>query len=286
MHIITKKRLGVKTEYKILTEQEAIDAGMVYVHWKQGYPGDNVLTDDGFIVQCRRRVEYQAKQGPMLIVMTTIGDGIVHKYGHLRFLPRLENWNFSGLREVSWIEKYIKDKGFAPLWTFWALMRIRRKDRFDPIALGKLFFPDMKNSHIRILKMYKHPKVKAMINTKVQELMTELAMDEKYTMTVIKDAINIAKSKKDPKGMLMATGQLIKLLDMEAQKQEEPPLLPPEDDRTLDQIMAGTLAPDALLPEAPDAPFAHQLTDGAIRMEPVSAAQEYIGRQTAILEGE
>jgi hypothetical protein len=286
MHIITKKRLGVKTEYRILTKEEADTEGMVYVHWKEGYPGMNVSTDDGFVVQCNRRVEYQTKTKPMLIVVTTIGNGIVHQYGHLRFLPRLENWNFSGLREVSWIEKYLKDKGFAPLWTFWALMRIRRKDRFDPIALGKLFFPDMKNSHIRILKMYKHPKVKVMINTKVQELMTELAMDERYTMTVIKDAINIAKTKKDSKGMLMATGQLIKLLDMEAQKVEPELTLPPDDEQTLDQIMSGTLAPDALLPEAPPAPFAHQLTDGSIQMEPISAAEEYIGRQTAILEGE
>ena len=199
MYIIKIKHRGDKkeTEYPIYREKEAKEKNIKYK------PGQFALSDDGYVSKVLSRREYTDNTGRKNVYMR-------FPFGYTFFNPKYSNkpLNVQGRKtNVTMTGKsYIKVQSKQNKMKALAMMFALKPDYDQAIewALG-----EVNDSQKRKWKRTMKSEIfQGMVRDELAKRLTEHGLDEDYTLDLLKQAIELAQSKKDISNLLKAVDNL------------------------------------------------------------------------------
>ena len=204
IHINHKQKDGGPKDHEIYTKQEADDAGMVYVPWKEAKTGDWALTDDDYVAEALRVSEYAGNQ-------KHTNKYVRMAFGYVLYNPQYATKKFrvkgrstphtyTGKPEMEIRSKQAPMKNLAVTYA-----QTMNKD----LAI-ELAFPGgvNENARGRYKRMMRTEVFGKMVREQLQLLLSEHGMTEAYTLDLLAEAIDMAKNKKDVTNMLKAVDNL------------------------------------------------------------------------------
>jgi hypothetical protein len=205
VYIIKIKHRGDKkeTEYPIYREKEAKEKNIKYRPWKKAKLGQFALSDDGYVSKVLSRREYTDNTGRKNVYMR-------FPFGYTFFNPKYSNkpLNVQGRKtNVTMTGKsYIKVQSKQNKMKALAMMFALKPDYDQAIewALG-----EVNDSQKRKWKRTMKSEIfQGMVRDELAKRLTEHGLDEDYTLDLLKQAIELAQSKKDISNLLKAVDNL------------------------------------------------------------------------------
>ena len=201
-----KKNKFKPSDYYIYKKEE-FDGN--YSHWKECEPGDWGISDDGYIAECLERNKYATSTE----MVFPYGRQWISKTARLEFEAHYTSGNFANVSTRSYNElEAARPRTELAIDAY--LMYKLSGELPDLEKIGKIYRPDQKNPIIAAKRMLKIKEVKKIMKEKLQEILIEKKIDEGYVLDVMKDAVDVAKSKEDPANMIRAAKELGEYLDM------------------------------------------------------------------------
>lgn len=208
---INHKKVGVK-EYTIYTREEAEEAGIEYVYWKDcKEEGVYCLTDDNYVAYLIKRKVYGLKTDKRRNIYMRFPFGyVMYKEGNekikLNVEGRKSRYTMSGKK---YMEVQAGQDRLKNLATTYAMTG--SKD-----AAIDLAFPDgvSKSTRGRYRRMMKTEVFRKMVKEELQRLLMDSGLTESYTMDLLRDTIDMAVAKNDVTNLLKAVRNLEELHGM------------------------------------------------------------------------
>lgn len=209
-------------EHYAYEKEEAEERGFSFKPWRETSlsAGEWGLSDDNLVTQV-----LWAKQRTLSFREVNFSAGRVNTNSKQPFLARarIANRGFT-LSGRNWREDWVRRRQNKVIIK-WAAIQISVKGVPDYAKLGLLFFSHHKDP-LRGAKYHLTQEPAQMaIKQELQKIYSENGITPQYVIDNMKEALQLAKSKKDPKTMLQATAQFIDLLDMKV-KEEKNSFLP------------------------------------------------------------
>ncbi len=196
-------------EYYIYPEAEFKELGKKYKHWSKCKPTEWGISDDGYVAECLAR-NYYATAVEMVF---PYGRQWANNRAKLEFEPHYASKNYSNVSTKTY-EELEANKSRTDLAIDAFLTYKMAGLPPDLEKIGKLYRPDQKNPAIAAKKMLKSKEVKKIMTDKLKEILIDKEIDEGFVLDVMKDAIDVAKTKEDPANMIRAAKELGDFLDM------------------------------------------------------------------------
>lgn len=215
---ITKKLKKNKFEpvvYKVYTDVEADEQGLIYKYWQLCNPGELGLSDDGYVSECISRNQYKTNTE----MVYPFGRQWLGKSRKLEFEPHWNTKNFSSVSTKSYAELEAQT-GRAELAIDAYLTYKMAGLSPDFNKIGTIYRPDQKNPDIAVKRLLKTKEAKRMIEDKLKEILIDKKIDEGFVLDVITDAIEVAKVKESSSDMIKGAKELSIFLDMAPKKKE------------------------------------------------------------------
>lgn len=205
MYIITIKHRGdkEKTHYPIYREHEAKSRNIEYKPWKDAHTGEYALSDDGYVSNVLSRREYVDNTGRKNIYMR-------FPFGYTFFNPNFKarQLNVQGRKTNTTLtgQPYLKVQSKQNKMKSLAMMFAIKPDYTQAMewALGELN-DSQKRKWKRTMKT---ETFQNMVRDELVKRLTEHGLDEDYTLDLLKEAIELAQSKKDISNILKAVDNL------------------------------------------------------------------------------
>ena len=197
------------TSYKIRTKEEASNEGILYKHWKEANEGDYAVSDDGYIGKVIKRKQYRSSN-------TGVRNYLRMPWGYIFYSPIRDKQAFnakgrkyihtlSGKREIEVKAKKQKMKDAA---LFYAIQP-------DAEVVIKTVYGDIKSAKKRTIKRWMRSEVfKSMVKEERIKLLQDNAFGEEDVVTMLKEAIDMAKSKSDVSNYMRAIENIQDMLGM------------------------------------------------------------------------
>jgi len=204
IHINHKVKDGGPVDHEIYTKQEADDAGMVYVHWKEAVTGDWCLTDDDYVAEALKVSEYDGNQKHKnKYIRMPFGYVLYNpKYPTKKFraIGRSTPHTYTGKPEMEVRSKQAPMKNLAVTYA----------QTMDKDLAIELAFPGGVNNNARgrYKRMMRTEVFGKMVREQLQLLLSEHGMTEAYTLDLLAEAIEMAKGKGDVTNILKAVDNL------------------------------------------------------------------------------
>lgn len=208
METIKRRIAGVEKFCEVYAPGEKLPEGINPKPWRECFPGDWGITDDGYVAQCIARK-------PTYVVLTC-GPGALVKSGNtskILFEQRKANRNFSSFDGRPWIEHEARKKRTKLVVMRYAAMVVNRQ----PInweELGKLYRPEQAVPEATVRRLFKQERIQTMVKDEIREIMRNLGMTEQSALEVLRDSIDIARTKKNPFALQAAYDRMESLLGM------------------------------------------------------------------------
>ena len=205
MYIVTIKHRGdkEKTHYPIYREKEAKTRGISYKPWKDAGVGEYALSDDGYVSSVLSRREYVDSTGRKNVYMR-------FPFGYTFFNPKFKarKLNVQGRKTNTTLtgQPYLQVQSKQNKMKSLAMMFAIKPDYEQAMewALGEL-----NDSQTRKWKRtMKTETFQNMVRDELVKRLTEHGLDEDYTLDLLKEAIELAQSKKDISNILKAVDNL------------------------------------------------------------------------------
>lgn len=203
MYTIDIKHRGDEgaTTYTIYTEEEAKSNELEYHYWRNASVGDYANSDDGYVAKVLSRREYVDNTGRKNIYLR-------FPWGYTFFNPKYKSKPLKVRGRKTNVtqtgETYIKVQSKQNKMQSLALMFAIKPDYDQAIewALGEIN-DSQKRKWKRTMKT---ETFKGMVRDEMAKRLTDHGLDEDYTLDLLKEAIALAKEKKE-------TGNLLKAVD-------------------------------------------------------------------------
>lgn len=191
----------------------------VYVHWSEAGKDEWALTDDGYIQNVRARSILVSPTGMTIEVIEfrPFGRGLwvlAGKNPGGKYIFERQ----SAKREI---DEFVRsDRGLMAVIAY--VQMVRQGQKIDWAQIGRIYQPDAKAPDASAKVYFRSPRVKTMVKEELKKALQKRDVDEDYVIEKAKDAISIAKDKKDPHAMLKGAEFFADMLDMKPDKETVP----------------------------------------------------------------
>jgi len=199
----------IPMEYPVYHQDEADELGLEYTHWKDTEPGEYGVSDDGYVSLCIQRKDYKTGTESTF----PYGKQWITSTSKLSFLEHHATGNYTGASTKTHMEKELQTRRAKNLADAYITYVMAGKSP-DWEKLGQIYRPDQEKPVATVKRLLKTKGMKAMIEEKMKEVLTDKGIDEGFVLDVIKDAIDVAKVKEDSGNMIRAAKELSDFLDM------------------------------------------------------------------------
>ena len=203
-----------RVAYSIYREEEAKKIGINYKYWKEAEEGEYALSDDGFVALVLKRKLYNNDRGGKNIYLKMPYGYVMYnpKYPTKRFNAegRSTPHTFSGKPQLEVKSKQAKMQNLAMCYVATNFNR----DLAIDMAIGSLD-PSQLRSWRRKMKSEIYQD---MVKKEVQEALVDHGLTEDFVLRTEKEALEIAKEKKDVSNMMRIVENLQDLHGMKDKK--------------------------------------------------------------------
>ena len=205
-----------RVAYSIYREEEAKKIGINYKYWKEAEEGEYALSDDGFVALVLKRKLYNNDRGGKNIYLKMPYGYVMYnpKYPTKRFNAegRSTPHTFSGKPQLEVKSKQAKMQNLAMCYVATNFNR----DLAIDMAIGSLD-PSQLRSWRRKMKS---EIFQDMVKKEVQEALVDHGLTEDFVLRTEKEALEIAKEKKDVSNMMRIVENLQDLHGMKEKDME------------------------------------------------------------------
>jgi hypothetical protein len=238
----------VKVRFEAYTKEEADERGLEYQSWRTAPAGTWAITDDGWVLKVLSRRGYLRKKKPVDMVTLSGARAFNTKYQSCVYGPRRITRSYTALNIAPWAEREAASRRTkAAVKVYVAMMLL---GRIDWQRLGDVYQPGNPLRVPVLKKLIKKERIKKMIDKELHAQLKEQGMDTDFVLQTIKEAIGIAKAKKDPSNMLRGAEDLMDVHGMKADTKKALPAAEFQIPAGLMESMAEATA--ALPPKEPD----------------------------------
>tara|TARA_R110000824_G_scaffold255098_1_gene444063 strand:+ start:867 stop:1652 length:786 start_codon:yes stop_codon:yes gene_type:complete len=218
MDTLRRKLKGINKVYKVYTQEEAENNGIVYVHWKKASVGNYAVTDDGYVGLCIGRKNYTDKKGRVkTFIRLCHGANWAGNTNTIEYLINKACGVYSQANPRSWQEREARKTRTKNLVNAYVGQALSASN-FDYEKLGKIYRPDQSSPRATVKRILKQEFVKDMIEKKLKEVMKEKGISKSSVVDTMLEAIEIARQKQDVSNMLKACDYFMELLEMKPSK--------------------------------------------------------------------
>ncbi len=217
MDILKRKFRGEQREFCIYSQDEAENAGINYVHWREARKGDWALSDDGYVGECLDVL------GPYTNRLGKTARYMIFSYGKvfdylstkLNFLERKFTKSYSWISTKDWATKEAERKRGQRFITAY-VMNFMAGVPIDWKKLGLIYRPDQngKQPDKTAKHLFKQEVFKKMIQQKMIEVFRGKNISEDDVIEMFRDALTMAKANKDAKEIRMVAEDFRDMFDM------------------------------------------------------------------------
>ena len=195
--------------YTVYTLEEAQEKKLPIKPWRDCSLGDWGKSDDNYVAECLGRDSYKKNT----ILTFPFGRQWDNEYSTLNFEEHYASKNFCNVSTKSYNE--IEAKSTRASIAIDAFLSYKMAGLSpDMEQVGRLYRPDQKNPVIAAKRLLKTKEAKKMIQDKLKEVLIDREIDEGFVLDVIKEAIEVAKTKENSADMIRAAKELSLFLDM------------------------------------------------------------------------
>jgi hypothetical protein len=197
---------GVNRSFEVYTKD---DTPHEYVYWKEGYPGDWCISDDGYIGECLERKDYKTRT----FVKMSHGCGWVTPTDKFMFEPNYSANIYYSVKPRHWVETEARKQRTQRTVAAYVQMMLSNKG-IDWGTLGNIYRPDEQRPDKTVKRLFKQEKIKSMVDKKLEELLADKGITEGKILDLYNNALNMAEAKNDVGNYLRAVEKLTDMLDM------------------------------------------------------------------------
>ena len=195
--------------YPIMTEQEAKEKKLRYVHWKKAKKGQLALSDDGYVAECLKRGKYKASEE----ITVPYGRMWINGKARLLYEPHRKTGEYSQVGTRPWGEREASLERTKNAVNLYVNMMLGT-GKIDWDTIGRAYRPDQANPSLTVKRLFKQQRISSMVDKKIQEYLDDRELNQGDVLDVIAEAIEMARRNSDPSNMLRASEQYIKIMDM------------------------------------------------------------------------
>jgi hypothetical protein len=211
----------VKVRFEAYTQEEADERKLEYKSWRIAPAGTWAVTDDGWVLKVLARRGYLRKKKTVEIVTLSGARAFNTKYQSCVYGPRRITRNYTALSLAPWDEREASTRRTkAAVKVYVAMMLL---GRIDWERLGNVYRPNNPMRVPVLRKLMKRERIRKMIDKELHTQLKEAGMDADYVLKTLKDAIEMAKLKKDPSNMLRGAEDLMDIHGMKADTKKQLP---------------------------------------------------------------
>ena len=215
MDILKRRYKNVKWEFKIYSQAEADDLGIMYVPWRKVKKGDWALTDDGYVGECLEiQGPYTNHSGTRRYFVFSFGRAWEQKEGELNYLTRKDGGNYYSTSGKHWIHSESKRQRCKLFVDAYTAMFMTGK--IDWERLGRLYRQDQKNPAKAAKFIFRQEVIRKMIEEELQRLFSDKGITEGSVIDNYKSIYEKAEAKEKPdlRVMKAVNDEFRDLLDM------------------------------------------------------------------------
>ena len=192
-----------KTVYTIYRESEAKAKEIPYVYWKKANKGEYAISDDGYVSKVINKKVYKNTSGKDNVYLR-------FPWGYTFFAPdtKTKSLNVKGRKTNTTMsgKPYLEVQ--SKQQTMQSLAMLMAQTSSPGVAIKRVL-GDLDKNQIRSWKRKMKSEVfKKMVREELQKLLKDHEMDEDFTLTLLKSAIDKAKEKGDITNLLKAVENL------------------------------------------------------------------------------
>ena len=218
MDIIKRRVAGSMQEYKVYSQKEADDLGIVYVHWKESNDGEYGLSDDGYVGICLKRAEYTDRgKRTRVNVKLSHGTNWVSKNSKINFLDNHTLKCYTMAKPSHWADKEAGRTRTKNTVNAYANMLLSDKD-IDWDVLGNIYRPEQRTPAATVRRLMKQESIKVLVEEKVKDLLVKKGIDREYVIDLHQEVITLAREGGKPQLILQAADVFMDLLEMKPGK--------------------------------------------------------------------
>tara|TARA_R100001530_G_scaffold117233_1_gene84380 strand:+ start:349 stop:1116 length:768 start_codon:yes stop_codon:yes gene_type:complete len=192
------------TTYTVYREKEAKEEAILYKYWRDADAGDYGISDDGYVAKVISRRDYQDKAGRDNVYLR-------FPWGYTFFCPkysskplkvkgRKTNVTQSGKTYIEVQSKQSKMQALAMMFAV--------KPDYD-LAIEWVLGEDLEKwKRDKWTRTMKTETFKGMVREELGKRLTDHGLDEDFTLDLLKEAIEIARDKKETSNLLKAVDNL------------------------------------------------------------------------------
>ena len=205
MYIVTIHHRGHEepTDYKIYEKEEMDSQNKRYVYWKEANEGDYALSDDGYCAKVIKKTLYPNNTKNKTIYLRVPWGYIMWnpKYPTKKFKAkgRITPHTFKGKPLFQGFKKREKFRNLAMCYA-----QTMDKDLSIDLAMGT----HTDSEHMNWKKRMNTEEFRSMVREELQALLNSHGKTADYTMQLLGDAIELAKTKKDVSNLMRAVENL------------------------------------------------------------------------------
>lgn len=192
-----------ETTYYVYSKEEADSKDIEYKYWKDADTNDWAISDDDYVAQVIKRKSYTDHRGKISHYLRFPFGFMMWKTQYpstkFKFEGRLNNGTLSGKSptEVSMGNEKIQNLALC-------FAHVYDRDLAIQLAIGDIS-PATVRKYRRIMKTERFKKV---VNEKIQALLAENDLTEQFTLSLLKEVIDMAKTKSDITNLMRAIENL------------------------------------------------------------------------------
>lgn len=220
--------------YKVYTKNEADAYKIKYTHWREAQEGEYLLTDDNWVAKVIRRKTYQelgqAKREAVYIT-SPVGSIIWRKSSKNKKFKKGELQNIHAISGKPKNEEASKERKNKHLARWYAVSG-------DFAFSVQMAYGDVTPSISRRLRIFSRTvEFRKMVTDEMQGLLEEHKLGKSDTMTLLSEALEMAREKENVTGFIRLVENLIDLNKMnESDKVSEQQLLGDGAQQILDDV--------------------------------------------------
>ena len=182
-----------QTTFIVYTKDEADENNFNYVHWKQADTGDFAITDDEYVMKCLGRKSYTDKNGNVkTFIRLSGGVGWDNNASKIFFKKNHQYECYTKTNPArTWEEVEINSTRGKNTIAAYAHMMLNGEVDFS--TLGNIYRPKDQIPEATVRRFLKKTKVKHAVEKKVQEILSDKAVNKEFAIDNIANIIPALK---------------------------------------------------------------------------------------------
>lgn len=184
------------TTYTVYKQEEADEAGIDYVYWREADTGDYALSDDGYVAKVIKRKKYDARRKN--------GKNIYFRFpwGYHFYNPKYDGANKRKLKMEGRKSKHTLT-GKRPIEVVCGrdemkqLAQAKALTRHDDLAIEMIKGELPPDEHKKYRRYMRSERFKTMVKQELKALLSEYGYDEEKIVELLEEGLNMARKKGD-----------------------------------------------------------------------------------------